>query len=227
MSQRDARVRAVLFDLDGTLVDSIPFLLECFMSAAREVLACEVAAEHVAPLVGLPLRTMFERFAGDLTDDDATACIAAYRTSYQPHVVRRSPLFADAVAVLDELGRRGLGLGVVTGKTFEGTERVLGPLGVLDRFGAIVGADHGGAPKPAADGALAAALALGVAPAETIVVGDSLLDVEMALAAGMTAVGVTTGTGSHADLTARAHYVIGALAELPPLVGRIAPASMT
>jgi HAD superfamily hydrolase (TIGR01509 family) len=216
-----------LFDLDGTLVDSIPFLLECFASAAREALACEVAPERVAPLVGLPLRTMFERFAGELTDERAAACVAAYRAAYHPHVTRRSPLFSDAVAALDALGALGLGLGVVTGKTLEGAERVLGPLGLLGRFGALVGADHGGAPKPAPDGALAAAIALGAEPAETVVVGDSLLDVEMALAAGMTAVGVTTGTGSRAPREARAHYVIDALAELPPLVGRIAPASMT
>ena len=213
------RCRAVLFDLDGTLVDSIPFLLECFTAAMREGTGCTVEPGDVLPLVGLPLRTMFERFAADLTDETAAACLAAYRAVYHPHVVARSPLFADALPVLDELRHRGLALGVVTGKTLEGTRRVLEPLDVLDRFDALVGADHGGAPKPAPDGALAAAAALGVAPAETLVVGDSLLDVEMALAARMTAVGVTTGTASRADLARRAHFVIDALAELPRLVG--------
>ena len=211
-------LRAVLFDLDGTLVDSIPFLLECFTGAAREALGRDVDPNDVRPLVGLPLRMMFERFEPALSDAAAAACVEAYRAAYLPCVLERSPLFADVLPVLDALERRGVGLGVVTGKTLEGTLRVLEPLGVAHRFGALVGADHGGRPKPAPDGALAAAAMLGVAPEEAVVVGDSLLDVEMALAAGMTAFGVATGTASRAQLAARAHAVLDSLADLLPVL---------
>lgn len=216
---KERRIRAVLFDLDGTLVDSIPFLLECFLHTGRTTLGVEIDPDHVRPLVGLPLRTMFERFSPELSDELADACFTTYRAAYMPHVVERSPLFPDAVPLLDELERRGVARGVVTGKTLEGLRRVLEPHGVVDRFGALVGADYGGEPKPSPGGALAAAERLGIDPAETLVVGDSLLDVEMALAAGMAACGVTTGTASREDLERRAHLVVDALAELLPAIG--------
>lgn len=214
MNDPTVRYRAVLFDLDGTLVDSIPFLLECFTGAVREVLGRDVHEDRVRPLVGLPLRMMFERFEPALSDELADACFEYYRTAYLPCVVERSPLFADTVPLLDELERRGVARAIVTGKTREGALRVVEPLGVAGRFGAIVGADHGGRPKPSPDGALYAAELLGVAPEEAIVVGDSLLDVEMAIEAGMTAVGVATGTASRDELASRAHLVIGSLGEL-------------
>jgi phosphoglycolate phosphatase len=219
MTVPPCRYRAVLFDLDGTLVDSIPFLLECFTGAVRDVLGHDVHEDRVRPLVGLPLRMMFERFEPALSDELADACFKAYRTAYLPCVLERSPLFPDALAVLDELARHNVALAVVTGKTIEGARRVLEPLGVAHRFGALVGADHGGRPKPSPDGALFAAELLGIAPEETIVVGDSLLDVEMALAAGMTAVGVATGTASRDELAARAHLVVDSLSELLAAMG--------
>lgn len=214
----DTRFRAVLFDLDGTLVDSISFLLECFTEAARTALGREIDPELVRPMVGMPLRLMFERAGETLSEEQASACVTAYLASYRQQVAHRSPLFADALPVLDDLRDRGLALGIVTGKTLEGLTRVLEPLGLTDRFGALVGCDHGGAHKPAPDGALAAASLLSVPPTETLVVGDSLLDVEMGLAAGMTVCAVTTGTGSRVDLERHAHYVIDTLAELPPIV---------
>ncbi len=214
----DTRFRAVLFDLDGTLVDSISFLLECFTSAAREALGREIDPELVRPMVGMPLRLMFERAGEALSEEQASACVTAYLSAYRQQVAHRSPLFTDALPVLDHLREQEIPIGIVTGKTLEGLMRVLDPLGLTNRFGALVGCDHGGAHKPAPDGALAAASILNVSPAETLVVGDSLLDVEMALAAGMTACAVTTGTGARADLERHAHYVIDTLAELPPIL---------
>lgn len=210
----DSTLRAVLFDLDGTLVDSIPFLVECFSCAVRDALGREVAPEVVRPLVGLPLRRMFEHVEPALDDALAEACVRTYREVYFPRVVARSPLFPDALDALDALERRGVALGIVSGKTCAGISRVVEPLGIAHRFEAIVGADHGGDHKPAPDGALAAAEMLGVAPASALVVGDSLLDVEMGLAAGMRTCGVTTGTTSRAELERRAHLVVDSLAEM-------------
>ena len=209
-------IRAVLFDLDGTLVDSVPFLVECFSCAVRDTLGRMPEPDEVRPLVGLPLRQMFEHFHPDLTDELAQTCVTTYREVYFPRVLERSPLFPDALEVLDRLAAGDVALGIVSGKREEGIRRVVEPIGIAHRFGAIVGADHGGAHKPAPDGALAAAGLLGVSPAETAVVGDSLLDIEMALAAGMLAWGVTTGTTSRDKLAARAHAVADSLAELFP-----------
>jgi HAD superfamily hydrolase (TIGR01509 family) len=214
----ERRFDAVLFDVDGTLVDSIPFLVECFQAAARETLACEVDREEILPMVGLPLAEMFRRVRALEADDLVERCAAAYRRIYLPDVLGRSPLFPDAMDVVSGLAGRGLALGLVSGKTREGIARVLEPAGILGYFGSVVGADHPGRPKPAADGALAAAAALGARPPRTLVVGDSLLDVDMAIAAGMVACGVTTGTTSREALAARAHFVVERLADVAPIV---------
>lgn len=211
------RVRAVLFDVDGTLVDSIPFLVDCFRHAARHALAVELEERDVLPLVGMPLVEMFRHVDPACHDEAVQRCVDAYREAYYPSVATRSPIFPDAVGVVDELKELGLALGVVSGKNAEGIRRILEPSGLFDRFDAVVGADHPGRGKPAPDHALAAAELLGVAAAEAVVVGDSLLDVEMGHAAGMATVGVTTGTTPRPELEVRAHAVVDALVELRDL----------
>jgi HAD superfamily hydrolase (TIGR01509 family) len=212
------RIEAVLFDVDGTLVDSIPFLVECFQAAAREALACEIAAEEILPMVGLPLGEMFRRVRVLDADELAERCTEAYKRIYYPEVVARSPLFPDTRDVVARLSSLGLRLGLVSGKTREGIRRVLEPAGIVDYFAVVVGADHEGRPKPAPDGALAAATALGARPSRTLVVGDSLLDVEMGISAGMLTCGVTTGTALRDELAARAHFVVDRLAEIVTIV---------
>jgi HAD superfamily hydrolase (TIGR01509 family) len=214
----DAAIEAVLFDVDGTLVDSIPYLVECFQAAALETLACEVAADEILPMVGLPLVEMFVRVRPRVSSDLAERCAASYRRIYLPQVLERSPLFPDSARVVSALRDRGVRLGVVSGKTREGILRVLEPTGIVDSFACIVGADHPGRPKPAPDGALAAGVAIGAVPSRTLVVGDSLLDVEMGAAAGMITCGVTTGTTSRELLATRADFVVDRLADILPIV---------
>jgi pyrophosphatase PpaX len=213
-----APIEAVLFDVDGTLVDSIPYLVECFQAAARETLECEIEAHEILPMVGLPLVDMFLQVRELPSIDLAERCIAAYRRIYLPSVIARSPLFPDSEQVVATLKSRGVRLGIVSGKTREGILRVLEPSGIAASFESIVGADHPGRPKPAADGALAAVAILGVAPDRTLVVGDSLLDVEMGSAAGMRTCGVTTGTTPRQELESRADFVVDRLGEILEIV---------
>jgi pyrophosphatase PpaX len=212
------RVRAVLFDVDGTLVDSIPFLVECFQHSARATLGLRLDAADVLPLVGMPLADMYRALHSELDDVTAERCIAVYREVYYPSVTERSPLFPDTLAVIDDLAARGLALGVVSGKNALGIRRVLEPSGLVERFRAIVGADHGGPGKPAPDHAIAAARRLGVSADEVVVVGDSLLDVDMGTAAGMATIGVATGTTARSILEVRASAVVDRLSELLTLL---------
>jgi HAD superfamily hydrolase (TIGR01509 family) len=213
-----APIEAVLFDVDGTLVDSIPYLVECFQAAAREALECEIDAGEILPMVGLPLVDMFVKVHALQSLDLAERCAAAYRRIYLPSVIARSPLFPDSEVVVATLKSRGIRLGIVSGKTREGILRVLEPSGIAASFESIVGADHPGKPKPAADGALAAIALLGVAPERTLVVGDSLLDVDMGSAAGMLTCGVTTGTTTREELATRADFVVDRLAHVLAIV---------
>lgn len=212
------RFDAVLFDVDGTLVDSIPYLVECFQQAVLETFGSEVAAAEILPMVGMPLVDMFARVRPNESDALLDRCAEAYTRIYLPNVLTRSMPFEDSKHVLSTLARAGVRIGVVSGKMHRGIARVLVPAGLFDFCEYIVGADHAGRPKPAPDGALAAARALGVEPARTLVVGDSLLDVEMGISAGMVTCGVTTGTTARAELEARAHAVVDRLADVLPLV---------
>jgi phosphoglycolate phosphatase-like HAD superfamily hydrolase len=157
-----------------------------------------------------------------VTCDDIAVerCIESYRRVYYPLVSERSPLFPDSAMVVEELALRGIPLGIVSGKNLVGIRRVLEPSGLLIHFNAIVGSDHGCPSKPAPDAALAAAEILGVAAASVVVVGDSLLDVEMGIAAGMATVGVATGTADRDTLASRATVSIDSLKELLPLLRR-------
>lgn len=207
-------VRAVLFDVDGTLVDSIPLLVECFRHAARAELLREIDDATILPLVGRPLDEMFRLVHPEICDEQNARCVLAYREAYRPHAATRSPLFPDARACVENFVDRELKLGVVSGKTVEGIHRVLGDTNLLERFDVVVGADSGAAGKPSPEGALLAARELCADPADTLVVGDSLLDVRMGRSAGMLTCGVATGTASRAELERESHVVVDSLADL-------------
>lgn len=211
---------AVLFDLDGTLIDSIPFLIDCFRRTTRAMLGIDIDAGAVSPMVGMALRDMFHMVAPGITEERATECVQAYRQAYVPVAREHSPLFPGVREVLDELSARGARLAIVTGKSRRGAERIL-PEDVLERFGVVIGADFGGPGKPAPDSALAAARLLGIEVTAAVVVGDSHLDAAMARAAGMRMVGVATGTTAFDSLAVMCDTVVASLRDVPGALCRL------
>ncbi len=213
-------LRAVLFDLDGTLVDNMAWHVEAWIEAAAALGHAITAARVMRDFAGRRNEEIFPMLLGRPVPPDELARLAEekearYRAVYAPHLRPAS----GAAALLDELASAGVVCGIASAAPRDNRELVLRGLGWAERFAAVVGAEQVRRGKPAPDLFLAGAAALGVDPAAVLVFEDAALGVEAARAAGMTVCGLTTG--EPADVLLRA----GAIAVAPDFVSL--PSSVT
>lgn len=170
-------IRLVIFDLDGTLVDSRLDLCLAVNHALRQVGLPERTLEEVSGFVGEGAARLVERAVAprlDLRD----AALAAWREHYQGHLLDNTVLFPG---IADILARAPFDLGVHTNKPGQMAREILRGLGVGDRFVEVVGGDE--APrKPDPQGTRGILERRGVAPSDAALVGDSLIDLETARA---------------------------------------------
>lgn len=213
----------VIFDCDGTLVDSQHHIIAAMHSAfaARGLGLPE--ADRIRRTVGLPLPVAIQ----SLLPPDAVLAdvVEAYR---QAAIAQRldpehhEPIFPGAIEALDRLEGAGYLLGVATGKARRGLDFTLTTHGLVGRFVTLQTNDVVAAGKPAPDMVLQAMAETGASPASTIVVGDTSYDMEMARNAGVAAIGVTWGY--HEESTLRrsgAASIISSYSELPDVVYRL------
>ncbi len=209
-----ARAAAVVFDLDGTLIDS----LEDIATAMNEALADNGRAPHAVrdyrAFVGAGVGVLAERALGPGADAALRdAVVAVFRGRYAARLLERTRPYPGVPALLDGLAARGVRAAVLTNKPQPAAERLVAEL--LGRWSwvAVLG-DRPGVPrKPDPTGALEAARALGVAPAATLLVGDSDIDVRTARAAGMRSAGAAWGFRGEGELRAAGADVIVARPE--------------
>jgi pyrophosphatase PpaX len=183
------RFPVVLFDLDGTVVDSGSIILASMRHATREVLGEEYADEELMQAVGGPgLEAQMAVFAPDQVDE----LVRVYRAHNEPlHDGLEACAGMESVLVrLHEEGRR---LGVVTAKRRSTVELAFARVPLAHLFETIVGGDETERHKPDPEPLLLAAKRMGANPDETAYVGDSPFDVMAAKAAGMHAIAVTWG----------------------------------
>jgi phosphoglycolate phosphatase len=197
-------VRLILFDCDGTLVDSQASIVACVQAAfIAEGLPPPVPAA-VRRIVGLSLEPALMALMEEPDPLVARRLAAGYKQAFIQHrssPAYHEPLFPGTRELLDRLCARGLLLGVATGKAMRGLRFVLEHHGLADRFVTLQTADqHPSKPHPAM--VEAAMAATGVSAAATMVVGDTTFDVLMARAAGALPVGVSWGNHPAAELVA-------------------------
>lgn len=211
-------IRLAVFDCDGTLVDGQHSIIA---SMNRAFEACGLARplpEAVRHVVGLPLREAIIRLLPDIAEANRarleTGYVEAYSTLRRQGAIK-DPLFPGAVETLDALDRAGWILGIATGKGRRGLLATLESHGIAGRFAILQTSDQGpGKPNP--DMLLNAMSEAGAAPADTVMIGDTVYDMEMARRAGTMAVGVAWGYHPKAQLRrAGAHAVAQSFAELP------------
>ena len=195
-------VRAAIFDVDGTLVDSLPaFRIVAERAAAPYGLTIEEA--HVKE--ALNTNCSFWDLAVPATCANRAATMDALSSEtarlWREVVQEHAQVFPEVGPLLQQLHRRGVKLGIVTGSR-GATLWPLQAAGLMDLFEHVVTGDHVERKKPDPEGLVRCASALQVAPAETAYVGDTPLDVRAARGAGMWAVGVLGGAGDSALLTA-------------------------
>lgn len=185
----DARPTAVVFDLDGTLVDSLPDIVWSFRAAfdATGLPVPEEAA--VRALIGAPLEDMAERFVAE--PERITAVCDAYRTIYPKHFTDRTAPFPGVVDLLTDLRTAGIRTAVATTKRTDMATRLVSAVGLDGHIDHVQGTD--GMPhKPAPDVVWAALAALDAVG--TWMVGDTVTDLMAGRAAGLRTYGVSWGT---------------------------------
>ena len=197
--------RAVLFDLDGTLVDSVPDLCvavnQVLLGLGHEPLHESEVRDYVGDGARLLLARALSRDpAGHVDPALVGHAWDPFMVAYEAQLCARSRLYPGVTEVLRRLRATGHGLGVVTNKPARFITPLLSHLGVLDCFGVCIGGDSLPQRKPDPAPLLHAMKALGVAPAATTMVGDSLNDIRAGQAAGCLVVAVSYGYNHGVDL---------------------------
>lgn len=211
-------LRLVVFDVDGTLVDSQDHILAAMGGAFGAVGLPAPGREGVLGIVGLSLPEAVARLVPEQTPTIRDAIVAAYKSGFgKLRAAGLSPLYPGAMeAVVDLAGRTDLLLGVATGKSRRGLAHVLAAHDLGRHFVTTqVADDHPSKPHPSM--LLAAMAETGTEPADGVMVGDTTFDIEMGRAAGMRTIGVGWGYHRPADLRdAGADLVIDGFAALAP-----------
>lgn len=186
----------ILFDLDGTLLDSVPLILRCFCET-HEKLGLPYDEHTIRCEIGRPLTVQSVMFA----DERSAEFLDHYTHIYRAYQQEAGPrLFPGTIEMLEELRRHGYQLGLVTSKTTRGVEIVLERTGLAGLFDHLVTANDCTEHKPHPQPILKALDAFRVLPKQALYVGDSSFDIDASRAAGVEVVVMSWGARSRIDL---------------------------
>jgi len=216
--------RLVVFDCDGTLVDGQHAIFAAMTEAFGDHRIEAPTPAAVRRVVGLPLAEALRWLAPEADSARLAALAQAYKDSF----LRRrqspghyEPLFPGALETLDGLLEKGFLLGVATGKSRQGLAATLERHDLLQHFSILKTSDDGPG-KPSPHMLICAMSDAGVGPVSTVMIGDTVFDMEMARSAKVPAVGVNWGYHEGAELEAAgAVAVIREFGELPALIERL------
>ncbi|MDR1183312.1 MAG: HAD-IA family hydrolase [Coriobacteriales bacterium] len=207
--------KAILFDLDGTLLDTKELILASFRYATREVLGEQLPDEVILPYIGIPLIYQMQAIAAEHAD----RLLEVYREHNARTHDELIRYFEGTREMLNELSAEGRRLAVVTSKRNESALHGLAHFDLLEYFEFVIGSDDTAVHKPEPEPLLLAAKRLGLAPDTCIYVGDSPFDMQAARAAGILAVAALWGMFSREQLwEAGAQYEATTPAALPAVI---------
>lgn len=217
------KVQAVVFDLDGTLVDTLPDLHSALAVLLKEHGLAVPTVAATRGMIGDGARKLVERALlgskASLTEAELDLAHDRFLEIYNVAPCRDSRLFANAEATVERLGHQGLALAVCTNKPQRPTETILETLGLRARFGAVVGGDAVPRRKPHPDHLLQVLQGIDTPPEAAVMVGDSRNDLLAARGCGMACILVDFGYSSEPVATLGADRVISDLAELEAAIG--------
>jgi pyrophosphatase PpaX len=215
----EKRPHAVLFDLDGTLIDSIGLLLACVHHAFEGRTPAPTDEEWIATL-GTPLRAQLSAYID--SEEEIEAVTWKYRTFQREHHDLLTADYPGVRETLAELERRGHPMGVVTSKSNEMMDRGLAWLGALEMMGTRVGMNSCERHKPDPTPVRVALHELGYEPHEALFLGDSPHDIKSGNAAGVISVAALWGPFTREQLEPHnPKYFLESITELPRLLDEL------
>ena len=219
--------RAIVFDLDGTLVDSAPDIQLAINAAFAPLGVAAFDLDRVKGLIGGGAPAAVARAAAmagvTLSPDEEKAALGRFYPVYAEASAEGRGLYPGARELLDHLAGLGMPLGLCTNKAQPITEIALRALGIDGYFRAVIGARDDLPKKPHPAPLLAAIAPLSVEPAELLMVGDTAADIGAARAAGCRSIAIGHGYSRVPVSDLGADGVIHRLSELPEAIDGLAP----
>ncbi|PCK29849.1 HAD-IIIA family hydrolase [Pseudoalteromonas piscicida] len=193
------RYKCVIFDWDGTVMDSVPKIVNTIHLAAQSCGIPPVSDSEAKSIIGLSLpKAMQVLFPQH--QDKADSLTSAYKYIYSNEDDTPSPIFEGVESLLSQLRSQGIKIAVATGKSRTGLDRLMAQNSLCDYFLTTRTACEAKS-KPHPDMLLQILNELGVDAQETVMVGDSIIDMDLARNAGVDAVGMTLGVASREQLS--------------------------
>lgn len=210
-------IKGVLFDLDGTLVDTVPFIVSSFKFVCTKHGIEVITREKIQALGGASLRTTYEQYHPDYDFDALTQDHVDWQAA-NTHMVTAFP---DTLQTLDWLLGMGIERAVVTSR-LKNTQTLMELAGIDSHFAVVITAEDVTHHKPHPESVLLALDRLSLRPEEVLMVGDMSVDVEVGKNAGVITIGVASGFSTASELAAfGADHVCSCLAEIVPIIQRL------
>jgi phosphoglycolate phosphatase len=214
-----SRVRALIFDLDGTLIDSKRDLIRSVNAMLEEMGRKGLAEETISGYIGHGAPRLVARALGDSAkEDEIKRALPFFLGYYEEHKMDTTCAYPGVVEALGELRRKNLPMAVLTNKPVRISVRILGALGLSSYFRAIYGGNSFETKKPDPLGANTILSEFRAAPQHAMLIGDSEVDVQTARNAGTIAAAVNYGFGVHDRTTYPADIYLDTITDLVRLV---------
>ncbi|BAF70712.1 HAD family hydrolase [Nitratiruptor sp. SB155-2] len=204
----------ILFDLDGTLIDSTEAILESFHHALRRCSNVQVEDEDIVKLIGHPLDFMFAHIG---VKSGIEQCVAAYKEHYHSIFTKKTKLLPDAKEAILQ-AHSFANLAIVTTKTGKYSKELMAFFGLENYFSCIIGREDVIHPKPHPEPLIKAIKKIDALKEYTWMVGDTCLDMDAAKRAGISCVGVTCGYATDRQLQRCSTHIASTALEAVELI---------